>query len=153
LTFWDLGSFCKKRFIFSYVIFRSRKSFINRGLRRLNGFFNHEAHEGHEEKIDRITGLTEIIEVFGWLCVLGKLCSKSELLTQRLAFAHKAIEMAFFRSQLKTVPFSRKDAQNVQKSAKNDQKGVLLSIYIPKCSKRWLFSQKMGFLLFKWFPA
>jgi hypothetical protein len=67
----------------------------------------------------------EIIEVFGRLGVLGKLCSKSELLTQRVAFVHKAIETDFFRSRIKTVLFSRKDAQNVQKSAKNDQKSAL----------------------------
>jgi hypothetical protein len=58
---------------------------------------------------------TEDTEVFGRLGVLGKLCSKSELLTQSLAFVHKAIETAFFRSRVKTVLFSRKDAQNVQK--------------------------------------
>jgi hypothetical protein len=45
----------------------------------------------------------EITEVFGRLGVLGKLCSESELLTQRLTFVHKAIETAFFRSQLRTV--------------------------------------------------
>jgi len=57
------------------------------------------------------TEFTEIIEVFSRLGVLGRLCSKSELLTQRLAFVHKAIEMAFFRSRVKTVLVSRKDAQ------------------------------------------
>ncbi len=67
----------------------------------------------HEEKLDRITGFTQII--LSRLGVLGKLCSKSELLTQRPAFVHKAIETAFFRSRLKTVLVSRKDAQNVQK--------------------------------------
>ncbi len=85
----------------------------------------------HEEKLDRITGLTEITEVFGRLGVLGILCSKSELLTQRLTFVHKAIETALFRSQRKTVLFSRKDAQNAQKSAKNDQKSALLTINTP----------------------
>jgi hypothetical protein len=49
-------------------------------------------------------------------------------LPKRLAIVHKAIETAFFRSQLKTALFSRKDAQNVQKLAKNDQKSVLLVI-------------------------
>jgi hypothetical protein len=49
---------------------------------------------------------TENTEVFGRLGVLGKLCSKSELLAQRLAFVHKAIKMAFFRSRLKTINFN-----------------------------------------------
>jgi hypothetical protein len=57
----------------------------------------------------------EIAEVFGRLSVLDKLCSKSELLTQRVAFVHRAIETAFFRSRLKMGLVSRKDAQNVQK--------------------------------------
>jgi hypothetical protein len=70
---------------------------------------------------------TEIIEVFGRLCVLSKFCSKSELLTQRLAFAHKAIEMAFFKSWPTTVLISRKDVQ----------KGALFVIYAPKCVKTW----------------
>jgi hypothetical protein len=39
---------------------------------------------------------TEDSEVFSQLGVLGKLCSESELSPQRLAFVHKAIEMAFF---------------------------------------------------------
>jgi hypothetical protein len=75
---------------------------------------------------------TEDTEVFGRLGVPGKLCSKSELLTQRLAFVHKAIEMAFFKSQLKTVLLSRKDAQ----------KSALLVINTPKCSKTCLFLTK-----------
>jgi hypothetical protein len=58
----------------------------------------------------------------GRVGVPGKLCSKSELLTQRVAFVHKAIETAFFRSRLKTVLVSRKDAQ----------KGALLVINTPK---------------------
>jgi hypothetical protein len=48
----------------------------------------------------------EIAEAFSWPGVLGKLCSKSELLTQRLAFVHKAIKMAFFRGRLKTINFN-----------------------------------------------
>ncbi|HUU20758.1 MAG TPA: hypothetical protein VMW72_26665, partial [Sedimentisphaerales bacterium] len=40
---------------------------------------------------------------FSQLGVLGKLCSESELSPQRLAFVHKAIETAFFRSWLRTV--------------------------------------------------
>jgi hypothetical protein len=70
----------------------------------------------HEEILDRITGLTEIIlsrvgvPPNGWRTSLGKLCSKRELLTQRLAFVHKAIETAFFRSRVKTVLISCKDA-------------------------------------------
>jgi hypothetical protein len=67
----------------------------------------------------------EIVEVFGQLGVLGKFCSKSELLTQKLAFFQKAMKMAFFKSRVKTVLFGRKDAQNAQKSAKNDEKSVL----------------------------
>jgi hypothetical protein len=43
---------------------------------------------------------TEDTEVFGRLGVLDKLCSKSELLTQRVAFVHKAIKTAFFISRL-----------------------------------------------------
>jgi len=70
---------------------------------------------------------TEITEVFGRLGVLGKLCSESELLTQRVAFGHKAIEMAFFKSRIKTVLVSRKDAQNAQKLTKNDQKSAFLT--------------------------
>jgi len=41
--------------------------------------------------------------VFSLLGVLGKGSSQSELLRLRLAFVHKAIEMAFFRSWLRTV--------------------------------------------------
>ncbi len=66
---------------------KARKSFINRGLRRLKGLFSHknaQKAQRNEEQIDRITGLTEIIEVFG---------------------------------RVKTVLFGRKDAQNVQKLA------------------------------------
>jgi len=44
---------------------------------------------------------------FSQLGVLGKLCSESELSPQRLAFVHKAIEMAFFRSWLRTVRVRR----------------------------------------------
>jgi hypothetical protein len=36
-------------------------------------------------------------------------------LSQVIAFVHKAIETAFFKSRVKTVLISRKDAQNVQK--------------------------------------
>jgi hypothetical protein len=80
-----------------------------------------------------LTGLTEIIEVFSRLGVLGKLCSISELLTQRLALVHKAIEMAIFGSRVKTVLVSHKNAQ----------KGALLVIYSPKCVKTSLLFNKI----------
>ena len=43
-------------------------------------------------------------------------------LSQVIAFVHKAIEMALFRSWLKRCFISHKDAQSAQKLAKNDQK-------------------------------
>ena len=69
---------------------------------------NIQAHEEHEFLTAENA---EIAEVFGRLCVRGKFCSKSKLLPQSIAFVHKAIETAFFRSQLKTVLICRKDAQ------------------------------------------
>jgi len=97
--------------------------FINHGLHGLHGFFNHEAHEEHEEKLDRITGLTEIMFLPAW-CSWQNLLLKPAL-SQVIAFVHKVIKMTFSRSWLKTVIVSRKDAQNAQKSAKNDQKSAL----------------------------
>ncbi len=48
------------------------------------------------------------------LCTLQNLLLKPAL-SQVIAFVHKAIEMAFFISRLKTVLVSRKDAHNAQK--------------------------------------
>jgi hypothetical protein len=56
---------------------------------------------------------------------LPALCSWQNLLlkpalSQVIAFVHKAIEMAFFRSWRKRCFISHEKAQNAQKTTKND---------------------------------
>jgi len=70
---------------------------------------------------------------FSQLGVLGKGSSQSELLRLLLAFVHKAIEMAFFRSWRKGVLLANKK-QKMHKRDKKMTKKVLykhISSWIP----------------------
>ena len=56
-----------------------------------------------------------------------------QALSQILAFIHKAIEMAFFRSRLKTVLVSRKNAQKTQRNREKLDRitGLTEILYLP----------------------
>jgi hypothetical protein len=88
---------------------------INHGFTLISRIFYHEAHEGHEEIFNR--GLRWFTRI--------RSTSSGQALSQVIAFVHKAIEMAFFRSWLKRGFFRQEKAENAQKTTKNDQKSAL----------------------------